>query len=351
MNLKDLPIQQRVEWLLNEAQVYCERFSHPDLSAARRRYVQEHPSPILVTACIDGRVNLAHAMQSPPGLMKFLRNIGPQLTMRRMDFASHVDSHISAAAALGQGSLIMVTYHFSGSHTHLGCAAYGCDTELARQDCFQVAEHIRQTYVSHAFPVYPLVCGFDTDTEALIIHGADGRSLALSDPELDADGISLGLHELHPHLPENLAQDFLPLLEGNANHAAELRATERGIALEHCEWAICVGNGFEFIRTPNVAMVIGPYSPDMGKPVSTAARVVARNMQKGRIPDDGALLLSCCLYNDGLVEKATAEFRSRLSADLAENIIAHAEPELTRRLTRLSAIFNIEKRSLELLHP
>jgi len=54
---------------------------------------------------------------------------------------------------------------------------------------------------------------------------------------------------------------------------------------------ICLGRGFDFLHTPNLALIIGPYSPDLADPLRKAAAIIEANMQAGRIPNDGFLLL------------------------------------------------------------
>ncbi|MDV7399669.1 hypothetical protein RZS08_50105, partial [Arthrospira platensis SPKY1] len=102
--------------------------------------------------------------------------------------------------------------------------------------------------------------------------------------------------------------DLLPLLQGNIAHVAEIRAQSerqsRELAIEHREWVICLGRGFDFLHTPNLALIVGPYSPDLAHPIRTAAHIIQSNMDRGRIPDDGFLLLASVPYESMGVERA-----------------------------------------------
>ena len=69
---------------------------------------------------------------------------------------------------------------------------------------------------------------------------------------------------LFPDMPEQIRQDILPLLLGNMAHVAQIRQTQRALNIEHREWMICLGRGFDFMHTPNLALIIGPYSPESG---------------------------------------------------------------------------------------
>lgn len=64
--------------------------------------------------------------------------------------------------------------------------------------------------------------------------------------------------------------DLLPLVQGNIRHVAEVRGTARELDIEHREWVLCLGRGFDWLHMPNQALIIGPYSPDLADPVRNA---------------------------------------------------------------------------------
>jgi hypothetical protein len=69
-----------------------------------------------------------------------------------------------------------------------------------------------------------------------------------------------------PGHARDIRRDLLPLLEGNLAHVAALRGVARELDIEHREWVICVGRGFDFLHLPNTALIIGPYGPDLASP-------------------------------------------------------------------------------------
>ncbi|MDD3528408.1 MAG: hypothetical protein PHS77_00895 [Gallionellaceae bacterium] len=77
-----------------------------------------------------------------------------------------------------------------------------------------------------------------------------------------------------------------------------MRATPRALDIEHREWMICVGRGCDWLHMPNLALIIGPYSPDLADPIRKAAGIIESNMCNGRIPDDGFLLLASSPYDE-----------------------------------------------------
>jgi len=136
------------------------------------------------------------------------------------------------------------------------------------------------------------VCGYETDEDALLFHGFDDEILDLASiTQNDSVSLSRCLNSLYPDMPEQMRQDLLPLLEGNLKWIAQVRNTCRLLEIEHREWMICLGRGFDFLHTPNLALIIGPYSPDLADPIRKAAGIIEANMRADRIPNDGFLLL------------------------------------------------------------
>ncbi len=119
--------------------------------------------------------------------------------------------------------------------------------------------------------------------------------------------------------------DLLPLLRGNLEHIAQVREQagrqERTLDVEHREWMICLGRGFDFLHTPNLALIIGPYSPDLADPIRKAASIIEDNRRAGRVPADGFLLLASVPYDEIGVDRARAELKSRFLSSFAAEVI------------------------------
>ena len=106
------------------------------------------------------------------------------------------------------------------------------------------------------------------------------------------DSLSPWLASPYPDMPTRMRDDLLPLLQGNLERIAHERKLKRTLDIEHREWMICVGRGFDFLHIPNQALIIGPYSLNLEDTIRKAAGILLNNMQTGRIPDDGFLLLA-----------------------------------------------------------
>ena len=114
---------------------------------------------------------------------------------------------------------------------------------------------------------------------------------------------------------------------------------------------ICLGRGFDFLHRPNLALIVGPYSPELAEPVSKAAGIIEANMKKERIPDDGFLLLASVPFEEIGVDRARAELKSRFLADFAAGVIARRNPELAARMHVRTAVLDWRSRRLERLEP
>ena len=138
--------------------------------------------------------------------------------------------------------------------------------------------------------------------------------------------------------------------EGNIRHVAEVRRAARELDVEHREWVICLGRGFDWLHMPNQALIIGPYSPDLADPVRNAAGILQSNMTSGRIPSDGFLLLASVPYAEIGVDRARAELKSRFLSDFAAEVITREFPQLAEKMHRRTAVLNWGSRNLELLN-
>jgi Carboxysome Shell Carbonic Anhydrase len=250
----------------------------------------------------------------------------------------------------GRAMLCLVTYHYSKSDRHRGCAGFGYDTDKARTHTFNVVRQLDKCFGGRHGFVFPLVVGLETDEEALLFHGVEDKVLDLSTVStMDDDGLARSLGQLYPDMPEHIAEDLLPLVKGNISHIAEIKHTDHSFNLDHHEWIICVGRGFDWLQMANLALIIGPYSPDLSEPIHTAATIIESNMRNGRIPDDGFLLLAEASYHDHGVDRTRAELESRFLADFAAHVIRDRHPDLAKKMHARSAIISWESRAIALI--
>jgi len=95
-----------------------------------------------------------------------------------------------------------------------------------------------------------------------------------------------------------------------------------------------------------MALIIGPYSPDLADPIRKAAGIIRANMAAARIPDDGFLLLASSPYCDVGVDRARAELKARFLAQFAVAVIREAQPDLAGRMHVRTAVLDWRSRAL-----
>ena len=193
------------------------------------------------------------------------------------------------------------------------------------------------------------MCGFETDEDALILHGENDKLDLSTVTDTRLDALMPRLMALFPDMPHQVLLDFMPLIQGNIAHIADMRTSDRELDIVHREWAICIGRGFDFFHVPNVALIIGPYSPDLSDPVRKAATIIRNNMSDGRIPDDGFLLLASSPYQEIGVDRARATLKARFLSQFAADVIYKAYSDLHQKMVPYTAVLDWHTRDLEVI--
>ncbi|QNI02898.1 hypothetical protein HXW73_08100 [Halomonas sp. SH5A2] len=348
--LHDQPIEQRIDALFDLSRQHAAHFCSPEAWLGRQRYIAKHPTSLLVMKCMDGRIHIPHATRTPLGIITPFRNLGGIFDLGWPYLGELLTEAVIDAAEEGRGTLMLITYHFSQGNKARGCAGFDCDTQAARDHADAIAEQAAHLFGHERQQVYPLVCGFETDSDALIVHGQHGATLDIRDYLGHSPAqLSAALQATCPDMPAEMRRDLLPLLTGNLAHVDELQGVKRELDIEHREWVICVGRGFDFLHLPNTALIIGPYGPDLAAPIGTAASIIDANRQAGRIPDDGFLLLASTPYQHSGVDRARAELKSRFLSEFAAQVIRREHPELATTMRQHTAVVHWPTRRLDQL--
>jgi len=346
--IHEQPIANRIDWLFDLAQRYSTEFCSPEAFLARERYLALHPTAIAVMKCMDGRINIPVATRTPPGIIQPFRNLGGMFDMGWPHLGEVLAQYVHRMVRSGRRVLILITYHFSRGDVHRGCSGFGCDTEAAIAHTRQLRKQMEDIFGVAHDTVYPLICGFETDEDALLLHSPDGRILDLS-TDISMDQLSAELAQRFHDMPHEMRSDLLPLLAGNLSHIKGLRLERRALTVEHREWMICLGQGFDFLHTPNLALIIGPYSPNLADPIHKAAAIIENNMAAGRIPDDGFLLLASVPFDEIGVDRARAVMKSHFLSRFAAGVIELEFPDLAEKMIRRTAVLDWNSRRLEAL--
>lgn len=347
MDLYQQPFASRLSWL----EQLAERHSHEFIASSgqRSQYLQQHPTKLIALKCMDGRIHLPHATQTPLGIIQPYRNLGGIFDLGWPYLGDMLCDDINQALAANRPVLVLITYHYSAGDKWRGCAGFHCDRDAALAQALQIRDQVQYIFADKP-ACYALVAGFETDSDALVLHGSTGRILDLSQysPAIFTALPAL-LQQLCPALPAAIQADLLPLLRGNLQHSALQRQQRRQLDIEHREWMLCLGRGFDFLHVPNIALIIGPFSPDLSQPVKKAAAIIRTNMSNGRILADGVLLLASVPYLEEGADRKRAELKAAFFCQFAKAVIAEAEPTLLPQLQSRSAVMYWPERRLEWL--
>lgn len=350
MVIHGMPIQQRIDWLLDRARSHSREFQSPESWLARSRYLAQHPTAIAAFTCMDGRINISLATNTPHGIILPFRNLGGCFHLGWPHLGEVLAEYVHSAVRQGRRTLTLLTYHYSKGDPRRGCAGFSYDTNAARVHTLGIKQQMEAVFGTRHDTVYPVVCGFETDEDALVLHGAGEEVLNLSTlSSSDHDTLPALLARLYPDMPDQICQDFLPLVQDNITHIAGVRHANRELNFEHREWMICIGRGFEWLHLPNTALIVGPYSPNLADPIRKAAGIIEANMLAGRIPNDSFLLLAQAPYHNIGADRARAELKSHFMSEFAADVIRAEFPKLSEKMHVRTAVLAWQSRAMELI--
>jgi hypothetical protein len=202
--------------------------------------------------------------------------------------------------------------------------------------------------------VNPIVVGIETDEDAFIVHGEDGKSAIelsnLKDP--DEALLRQMLRTLFPTMKEQVLSDLLPILTGNISHIAEVRSQKRTpVEASHMEQILGVGGGFEWLHLINKALLIGPYSHNLETPIAKAASILLSNIDSGRIPKgDGVVVMSSAAYRDVTgIDPLLACEKAKSFIELARMVIERDVPKLVPHIEYLAGTLDVNTRQYHIL--
>ncbi|MBP6943125.1 MAG: hypothetical protein KBB55_03735 [Candidatus Buchananbacteria bacterium] len=329
---------------------HSENFMQPEAVEIRRQYRLEHPTEIAAFKCMDGRLHLAGMTQTPMGIINPWQNIGSRFNLEWLAFQQQVASWLQYCKANGRPCLAIITYHFSRGDICRGCKGFNYDTSQARAAALQLKAQFDQVFAKTKFD-RAIVCGIETDDDALILHGENGQTIDLSTIlGANEDDLRQLLTEFYPLMSPNMREDLLPLVKGNVAHIAEVRASNRPpVALEHCEWIIGIGRGFDWLHMANKALIMGPFDPNLETNIEIAGDLILSNLREGRI-NGKVVLMSAALYRDPSdFEPALATIKAEAFYRMAYRVIDEKVPDLLPHLERAAVTVDMTTRRLKVL--
>ena len=318
---------------------------------ARKAYRAKHPTLIAAFKCMDGRVHLPLMTRTPVGLIRPFRNIGGIFDAGWPALRGRLSQMRSYALAHGRHFLCMATYHFSKGDPHRGCAGHAYDTDKAVAAAASMVDQLRYFFTNDPLrQVYAIMAGVETDCEALVFHGKNGKVVSMADMQ-SADGAMLMdvIRDLYPDMPQQVAQDLIPLMAGNVEHVRAVACKEKShVELEHMERVLAVGQGFDWLHKINYALVVNDADPQLDVTIGKAAGIIKSNRDAGRIPKESAVYFASVSYYDEH-ERHGAIMNAKYLTKLGLETIRRTHPDLEGFFRPLTAVMHWDTRQLEII--
>ena len=216
-----------IEFLLEHNRKQSTSFCSPDATLARRQYRSVHPTEIGALKCMDGRLHLPVITNTPLGIIQPFRNIGGKFDLGWPFFGESFKGWVDYAVNRGRDCIVFVTYHWSRGDIHRGCRGFNYDLEATKVFTAKLTSEIEEVFGVGHVVVYPIQLGIETDVDGLVFHGK-GNPLDLSNlEETSSNFLQKELRRLYPDMKVQMLEDLMPLLLGNIEHIAEIRASNR----------------------------------------------------------------------------------------------------------------------------
>jgi hypothetical protein len=326
-------------------------FSSPQECLRRRAHRAKHPTEFMAGKCMDGRLNLAVITQTPMGIIQPCRNMGGVFDLGWMAFQLMITQWVDYSMGRGRKCIFFATYHYSKGDRHRGCAGHGYDTDKAIGAAQSLKDQFDRVFGRSV--ISAIMCGVETDSEALIFHGDGGEVWDLSTSVgWGQEELLNKLGDIYPSLDRQIIQDLLPMVEGNIRHIKCVAESQRPVVtLQHQEWILGLGRGFDWLHTINQALIIGPFDLKVAQAVETAGNILLDNIVTGRNSYGGAVLVSAAPYRDGVgPEPFLAMEKARVLEKFALEIFQAKVPDLLPHLATISGTVNMTTRKLTLLN-
>lgn len=258
-------------------------FSSTRAVLERELYWSRTSTEIEVYKCSDARVKGSRYLKTPLGVLTPRRTIGGKFEMWWPDLQKEIEMwRQRAAKKFRHRCLSLFSYHFSRGDEHRGCAGFDCQTNDAIAYTTALLEDFKRIYQQST--MFGVMVGFETDLEAMVLHGESGEVLDLAEVEITSvSRLEWMIRRLFPSMDEESVRDFVPRVQANIEHIQEVRELERPIeALGHQEHMLLVGRGYEYMHDPN-ALIVSPHTPDLAVPIASAGGVILNNINQGLV--------------------------------------------------------------------
>lgn len=340
--------EKRVQALFEVNRNQSKKFVSKAAQTARRKYREKHPTGVILTQCMDGRVDFPDAMGLPLGIARQFRSLGGLFRLGWPYFGHVVNDAVSYSFNSGNDCLFIATYHFSQGDSRRGCAGCDFDVPFSIYQAELLRQQVESAYAKWHPRVHSVVCGQETDSGALIWHGANKKTLNLADATgWGIDDLASAFRKLYPMMPEKMLGDLVELAVGNIKNIVAIRDSGRlATTVIHQEFVLAVGRGLDWLPY-GTALSIGPWNErELRTSIEKACVIIKKNMQEERVPDDGFLLLAssqCTTRQDSAGEKH-AIARAAEIARFAQTIIGCFDSKLAGKMHTKTGVTDLDTR-------
>lgn len=316
--------------------------------AARERTWAVHPTFFACVKCMDGRVLFPSMTNTPVGIVKPFRAIGGKFNVWWPSFLGRVRHWVAKAMSRGSRSFLFVTYHYSASDPHLGCAGWKYDTGAARAHAERLTADLSFVFGEQLTAV---VTGVETDHDLLVLHGPKGDISGRDLIGKSAEEIRAVIRDAFPDMDLQVVADLVPFLAGNAARVKELVDAPRALPERgHNERVVAVGQGFDWLAEVNLALIINDADPNLAESIRVAGSLIQKNLAAAPVGDD-ATVLACIPYHQPGMDYRQAVARAKGLRAFAEGVVRDAYPELAAsgRLHSMAAVLWEPNKRLEVV--
>lgn len=315
-------MNENTRFLIAHNKKQSDHYGSPDQVQLREKYLREHTSDVLVTKCMDGRVNVPIITGIPMGVFSPFRSMGAKFDIGSPGFAPHVLNFYNHVHDRWQkegeaSGIVLNTYHFSRSKKELGCKGFGFDTQKACQCTQRLRDKFEGVYGKSHMLIHPICVGVETDEDALVIHGDNGKTLDVSQSlAFTQEDFRRELGKLFPNMRERVLKDLLPMVVGNRAHVESIRRENKPVLeLDHREKTIAIGRGFDWLHLVNEALIVGTFNIDWLHEVEVAATIVLNNLKREpELARKGATVIASAPHRGPGVEAAMSREKALSNA-------------------------------------
>ena len=300
---------------------------------------------------MDGRSSLEEVVKIQKGILIPFRNVGCRFDLSWPYFQEMVLKLVGYAINCSRNVVVIITYHYSEGEPSRGCKGFGFDTEAAIAEVMALREQYLTLFGGWVLPV---IWGIETDSDALILHGAENERVRV-DPSMllcPDDDIFVMLSRLYPSASKTVIKDLIPLIKGNIAYQNEISAKGKDLSeLNHAEEVIAIGWRFDSLTQKNKVLTVGPFdSQGIDKAIVTAVDLLRENIAKKRIEGDELLLMTSMPFRDETgPEKTGAAFTANHFAKRGLKVIQKYAPELISVFKILVLTTNMTTRYAEVI--